>query len=246
MNAWFGRWSIARRLEAIDELITLLDAKDWMVADAAVNHLGRVGSAAVPPLRTRLRHARSDPAATTATLRALSALGPNAAPIVAEIAPNLRSANRQVARAAERTLVRIGRPALASLRGLADDDSWRVRVRALRSIGEIGYSDPLVARTLTDGLAASSNAVRCASIEAIGRVGRASDTTVERLITLLADKNDDLRGLAITALGRLGKLAAPALDSLRSISRDDAVDHLREAAKSAHDKIMRALAKPPL
>ena len=211
--------------QALPELIRALASGRDDVRDGAVTALAGMGqdawSALVPLLsdpshRVRLGAARAlegsgwipvNPGKTFAYRSALgdweavAAMGPDAAPFLAEA---LRDPHPGVREQAARVLGRCGdagsAPLLRDL--LARDPEEEVRAAAAGSLGEL--ADPPTVHALREALSDRSHAVRAAAAAALDALGWRSESDDERATHLVATAQ-------WPALARLGAVAVPWL-----------------------------------
>lgn len=143
------------------------------------------------------------------------------------------------------------------------EEDWRIRIRAMRLLGEIGdphaedalmgalneycpamkwnaaaalgqfSKSPRVVNALIDALEDRNLYVRERAAQALGEIG--NPKAVPFLLTVLQEKSFALRLAAVRALGRLG--SPEALPSLQQVAENDPESFIREAAVAALRKI---------
>ena len=91
---------------------------DWDVSEIVADSLGRIGSAAVPPVIEQLNDA--NPEARIQAARILAKIGPDAAGAVQDLTVLLKDDNENVRKAAARALGQIGPAAENSVEALLD------------------------------------------------------------------------------------------------------------------------------
>lgn len=91
---------------------------DWDVSEIVADSLGRIGSAAVPPVIEQLNDA--NPETRIQAARILAKIGPDAAAAVQDLTALLKDDNENVRKAAARALGQIGPAAENSVEALLD------------------------------------------------------------------------------------------------------------------------------
>ena len=148
---------------AVEPLIQALKDETWGVRETAIEALSRIGKSAVVPLVEALED--EDAGVRTETARALQEL---------RWRPKNHShkASYSIARKDWDELVRLGRPAVASLIKVLKDEEPRVREKAARTLGEIG--DVAAVESLTESLEDTESIVREAAQKALDKIKKVS------------------------------------------------------------------------
>ncbi|MCM2256971.1 MAG: HEAT repeat domain-containing protein [Vicinamibacteria bacterium] len=231
-----------------------LDAGAVEEQRAALWALRRVGpgaSAALPELRTALRHREEVVRAETA--RALGALGAAARPAVDELFAQFDDPRVAPRWAAARALHAIGLRApddvVALARALGHADPF-VRAFAAFVLGGFGPAAAPAVPQLIAALAHPEGFDRAGAATVLSRVGPAAAPAVPALAAGLTAESPDRRWKAARALGRLGEVAASAAPALeRALGDADprvrsnaarALGRLGPAARAAAAGLQRA------
>jgi HEAT repeat protein len=82
------------------------------------------------------------------------------------------------------------------------------------------------------------------AIVTLGKIGPAAKDAVPQLIKILDEKDSDLPRLAAVALGRIGPAAKAAAARLLKLSISDPDEDIREAARTALQRIAPEAAPP--
>jgi HEAT repeat protein len=210
---------------AVTPLIEALHDEDRAVREAATGALRKIGSAAVPALIAALQDLNGnvqeiavavlkdlpDPRAADpligcltnknwiVRMHAAKGLGiAGDARAIAQLVPLLIDPVKAVRVDATDALVRIGRPALATLLAALRHHEWVLRLHACEALGKIGAEEavePLCQVLLHD----RDMAVRQDAAKALGGIG--SSGALEALTAATRDR--DVRSFAVEALGKL-------------------------------------------
>jgi HEAT repeat protein len=193
---------------AIAGLEAALNDSDAIVRLSAAEALWKIDrhAKAIPTLVEMLRRRSdslpSDPLPYEAAV-ALGHLGADAEPAVPALRGALGHADRDVTRAAARSLAEIGPAAVPALQEALKHDDANVRRSAVEAFGWLGK--PSVPN-LIDALKDKSDAVRRAAARALGRLGRAAKAAESALIQ---SANDPSREVSETAGWALRQIQAP-------------------------------------
>jgi len=121
------------------------------------------------------------------------------------------------------------------VQALQDKDAL-VRLRAARSLGELGAKAEPAIEALKKALEDEDEDVRVVAKRAIERIQLQGNPELNQLIANLKDPDALIRLRAAKALGDLGGAAAPALAALKQAMEDEDED-VRRVAQNAIDKI---------
>lgn len=215
---------------AVAPLVEVLRDEDRAVRDAATGALRKIGPAAIPALIVALQDPNGnvqeiavavlkdlpDPRAVDPLIGCLTSrnwivrmhaakgLGvAGDACAIPSLVSLLTDEVKAVRADATDALVRIGRPALASLLAALQHEAWILRLHACEALGKIGADEavePLCRAMLKD----RDTAVRQDAAKALGGIG--SPLALAALTAALTDL--DVRPFAVEALGKLNDLRA--------------------------------------
>jgi HEAT repeat protein len=227
---------------AVPALVELLADEDHLVrrqALLALRDLGPEAAAAVPALQTAL----ADPTVALRSLAvdALAAIGPPAVPALAAAL----SQEGDVRRCAALALARIGRPATAASKALADalrDPSPEVRPAVLGALAALG-PDALPAVPALVKLFDQEAASRGQVLSALVRIGPEARIALAVCSKALADNRAAVRLQALAELASLGAKAKPVTEKIVGRLKDD---HLEVRRAAALTLILLGEAKPVL
>lgn len=236
-------------------LAELLEDSHLEVVATAIESLVRIGDKALGSLRIALKHTRSGLGRAN-ILKVLGLIGnPASLPV---IVVHMTDSLFMVRNAAVEAALAFGEEAAKPLVGMIQTSSSpitaiveealggtsrRVRIRAIRALGELGnhYSveplkqlaadeDILVAKPAQEALQKLGCAAwgRACAAEALGSLGE-REQAVPALIDALGDPSHHVRAAAIRALGRLGEVGS-ALDVLEGMLDDPYEDVRMELA----------------
>lgn len=255
------------RLRAIDELArdpgdaaradlaqALPRERFWAVQQKLAEKLGELGGDAARDALLASLHA-DNPKTRRASVEALAHFKGDPAAIAA-VRPlvNDGDPSYRVVHAAIRTYGSLGADdVLPTVLPALEHDSDRELIRSavLDVLGDHGAADAL------DTLLAWSEKgrprdCRRQAASSLARLAKrveldpaANARVLDRLLELASGPDGRLRRTAVAALGDMGKRAAAASDRLAKIASDDASERVRNAAKSARDKIQKDLAPAP-
>ena len=246
----------------IDAVVERLGDRDGRVVAAAVEALTGFGTGATPFLLNRLRHSRSRQMRTNA----LVVLGKTRDPAaVLPLIDCLSDSFFRVRRAAADALVEHGEPAIVAvaellslpkvavgpvLRCAQEETNTRMRLRAIRSLGELknaktlealralsGEADEAIARAAEAALLKVQRATcaRYYSAYVLGRVR--SPRGVKPLLAVLGDPSPIVRYGAVRALGRIGSKNVAGPLALVLTADGDAEVRAEAAKALAHVEI---------
>ncbi|MBN1917059.1 MAG: HEAT repeat domain-containing protein [Verrucomicrobia bacterium] len=248
-----GRLDVAGTIDAIVER---LGDRDSRVVAAAVEALSRFGCRATPYLLNRLRHSRSRHMRTS--IIAVLGKGRDSTAVLPLI-DALSDSYFRVRRAAADALVEHGEAVMAQVSELlslprvavgpllecaVDEGNKRMRLRAIRSLGELknpktldalrdlaGHPDDTIARTAEEALLRVQGATwaRYYATHVLGRIR--SPRGVRPLLSVLGDPSPIVRYGAVRALGRISSKDVAGALALVLVSDADAVVRA-EAAKA--------------
>jgi len=247
---------------SIDPIVERLGDRDSRVVAAAVEALTGFGKRATPFLLNRLRHSRSRQMRTN-TLAVLGKIKDPAA--VLPLIEYLSDSFFRVRRAAADALVEHGEPAIRDvaellalpkvaigpvLRCAEEETNKRMRLRAIRSLGELknaktiealkelsGDPDETIARAAEEALLKVQGAT-CARYYAAYVLGRIrSPRGVKPLLAVLGDPAPIVRYGAVRALGRIGSKNVAGPLALVLVSDGDAEVRAEAAKALAHVEI---------
>lgn len=177
--------------------------------------IGRMGAAAVPPLRSALK----DPKLTRIAVDALVKCGPAAAPAVLDFARLLSSPDRDLRLSAALGLMVIrdkALPALPDLISALTDPDDQVRSRAVAAIRGIG---PAAREALPDLRTLMSDDFRGEEVlEAM--IAVAPDAVEADLLKAAKSSDDGVRSAALDGLARLGPSRPAVVKLLRAALKD--------------------------
>jgi HEAT repeat protein len=194
---------------------------------------------AVPDLAGKLTH--EDPGVRLACVRALYALGIDAAPAAEALIKALEDGDASVRAGAVRALGRIGPAALSEavavkvavgLAGRAEDDNENVRTSALTFVRHYGAAAAPAVGSLTRALKTGDARTQLLAIQALYVIGAKAKAAVPGLTAALASPEAEVRIAAAQALGRFGRDAAAATKALVE-ALNDANVAVRQAASEA-------------
>jgi HEAT repeat protein len=211
--------------------LTHLYSQNPREADEAAREVSRMGADALPVIRTTLQNPDATRDERKAALKACSVLGETAAPVVADVAAELRTPD--LTAEAALALSFMGPDAFGPLRDALADNDPAVRREALRSIGKLRFRAPLDSRTplalLHAGVKDADPGVRAVAVTYLGILHDDPGTSLPPLIAALDDGDFTVRRAAATALGSFGSEAWPAVPALRKAAGDAVEDVAREA-----------------
>lgn len=161
-------------------------------------------------------------------------------PVLDPLLDQLHSSNMDVWDAAMTSLTNIGEKAVTRLTDKLSEDDWRVRVRAVKVLGNIAVAetvDPLI-----NALSDPHPTVRSGAVEALGKIG--DKRAIEPLKPLLHDHEEFIRNWSKGVLQRLGyvenvekvesiKTSLITIDEARNMTHQQLISHLRAIAQSA-------------
>jgi HEAT repeat protein len=194
---------------------------------------------AVPDLAARLTH--ENVGVRLACVRALYALGIDAAPAAEALVRALKDGDAAVRAGAVRALGGIETRALTAavaaqvavgLAGRAEDENEAVRNNALFLVRRYGAVAAPAVASLTRALKAGDARTQLLAIQALDAVGAKAKAAVPGLTVALASREPEVRIAAAQALGRFGRDAAGATKALVA-ALDDANALVRQAASEA-------------
>jgi HEAT repeat protein len=255
------RRAAASSLRAVEDhraamrLAELLEDSHHEVVDTAIESLVRMSGTALGSLRIALRHTRSGFGKAN-MLKVLGLLGnPGSLPV---IVAHMTDSLFMVRNAAVEAVLAFGKGAVKPLVGMTQTSSSpitaiveealggtsrRVRIRAIRALGELGNhyaveplkqlaadQDILVAKPAQEALQKLGCAAwgRACAADALGRLGE-HEEVVPALIDALDDPSHHVRAAAVRALGRLGEVES-AFDVLAGMLTDPYEDVRMELA----------------
>lgn len=127
-------------------------------------------------------------------------------------------------KAAENTLIELGKPAVMPLIGLLKNDDFKIHIRIMGLLDKIGKRavEPLIQALLID-----DKRCRQGAAEALGKI--VDIRAVEPLIAALNDKDASVRWEVVTALGKIGDVRA--VNPLVVVLNDEDVQVRQNAAK---------------
>jgi len=99
--------------------------------------------------------------------------------------------------------------------GLAGDNEWRIRQRAMRALGSIGYLSIEASKALLRGLEDQEKLVARSAAAALGSLGQNTDEAREGLQRATSSPDDSLRIESARALLRIGQKDKAVFDVLR-------------------------------
>lgn len=230
----YGRQPVEEVVEQAPEeadWLADLHSANPQIADAAEQHVRKLGANALPEIQEVLRDPDVDVSIKKAAMKASGILGPAAAPAIPAIADHL--ADPGLTADAAVALSYLGREAFTPLRDALASNDPAVRREALRSLGKLRERAPLESRVvvplLLKGLQDPDGSVRVVSATYLGIIAQDMDGTVSMLVTALKDPEVDVRIAAATALGSFPQHAAAILPALRKAMGDSNADVAREA-----------------
>jgi HEAT repeat protein len=194
---------------------------------------------AVPDLAGKLTH--EDPGVRLACVRALYALGIDAAPAAEALLKALKDSDASVRVGAVLALGGIEPRALTEaiaakvatgLAGRADDENESVRTNALFLVRRYGASAAPAVASLTRALKTGDARTQLLAIQVLDAIGTQAKAAVPGLTAALASPEAEVRIAAAQALGRFGRDAAEATRALVE-ALNDANVAVRQAASEA-------------
>jgi HEAT repeat protein len=221
---------------ALPVLIAILrdprNGKDMRV-NAAVNlgKIGRGSKAAVSALVEALRD--RDPYVVTYSSVALSEIGPEAIPALAEA---FKDGDALVRRAAVSALADMKgdiAEASSALKEAAGDQDGGTRMYAALALQRIRIS------ALVSDLQNKTGQPLRDAIRGLAEIGRDAAAAVPSLLPLLEDKDSTVRRLAALALGKMGASAAAAIPALTA-AKEDPDQEVRDQV----EKSLKAIGTP--
>lgn len=205
--------------------------RDVQEAEARVT---RHGERALPALRAALTSTAGDRQRRKAALKACVLLEQKAAPIMAEVAAQLR--DPELTEEAAVALSFMGPAAFAPLRHALSSHDPVLRREAIRSLGKLKARAPLDAHTVTPLLLTAmrdeDHSVRAVAATYLGIIHEQPAESIPALVAGLDDPEIEVRRASATALGSFGEAAEPALPALRKAAGDRDPDLAREAGRS--------------
>jgi HEAT repeat protein len=214
--------------------LTQLYSQHPREAEEAAQEVSRLGADALPVIRTTLQNPDATRDERKAALKACSMLGETAAPVVSEVAAELRT--QDLTAEAALALSFMGPDAFAPLRDALADNDPTVRREALRSIGKLRFRAPLDSHTplplLRAGVKDADAGVRAVAVTYLGILHDDPRISLPLLIAALDDVEFTVRRAAATALGSFGNEAESAVPALRKATGDAVEDVAREAGLS--------------
>jgi HEAT repeat protein len=203
-------------------------------AQKATARVAKMGPQAIPAIRSVLTSAGTTTEERKAALKAAVVLGPQASPLVPEVAKWLDDPD--LTEEAAVALSFMGRDAFPPLRGALDSTDPIVRREALRSIGKLRFRAPLdgtdVVKLLDRGMTDQDPGVRTVAATYLGILHEDPTVSVPTLTAALDDPDLTVRRAAASALGSFGEAGRPALPALRKAAANSDDDLAREAGRA--------------
>jgi HEAT repeat protein len=189
---------------AANALATALGDEVPEVRNAAADALGKIGKAAVGPVRNAL----TDRDRQVAAARAAGQLGPLAADLVPAVIKCLRLDSREANDAVAKAIARIGEPAMPHvIKGLEDNAINQSLCEALRDVGPAAKpAVPALLELLANrGVGAAGSAA-----QALGAIGdpRAVPGLIAAVDAALPRETGLVKSTAANALAALGRIKA--------------------------------------
>lgn len=242
--AWYSQPSARLRLPFASPESTAVQADDnWLDnlysqnprdVQEAENRVTRQGERALPAVRAALTSTAGDRQRRKAALKACVLLEQRAAPIMSEVAAQLR--DPELTEEAAVALSFMGPAAFAPLRHALSSHDPVLRREAIRSLGKLKARAPLDARTVTPLLLIAmrdeDHAVRAVAATYLGIITEQPAESIPALVAGLDDPQIEVRRASATALGSFGEAAESALPALRKAAGDRDPDLAREAGRS--------------
>jgi HEAT repeat protein len=230
---------LATYFEAAQEALTrvLQDPEQQTNAEIALRKMVR---GTLPPLIKGL--GSSSRSSRRRCAKALSMLGPDAAPAVAALGNALADESKTVRLAAARTLGTIGKesaPAVPQLAKALKDASSTVRRSVARALGSIGPAASAAVPALMKALAFRDEDTREAAALALGGIGRSAQKASNALATALRDEVLEVRLAAAQSLGKLDRVSAEAMSGLARRAKSDPSTRVRAAAAASLKRLQK-------
>ena len=229
------RWAIRRSEPDLNALVVLLGSKDWMVSEAATDHLASIGAPSAQLLIDMAGDASS--IGRVGAIRTLGKLGCAATDAVPMLSDFLRQGcDPALASAAGDALVGIGESATeALLQMLASDPSHECRSRVVTVLAAMApdvCSRPSVIAEMARHLGKVDRSITVKALTSLGRAhGAALDlNTIEKIACCLDDESPDVRAAAAHALGSRTAISESIRGTLDQVAREDRFDYVRRAA----------------
>lgn len=187
-------------------------ASSYLATEYAAQALAKIGGDGLDCLVEMLLNYRA--------ISGLKAAGEAAAPLVVK---SLKIGNEEQRIAATMALPRLSlkgnskeiiRTALVAT---LTDDSWRVRIEAIRAFEKFDDDGASYIPAIADGLKDPVRAVRRQSAQSIGKLGPKARTAIPHLIVALKDPSEGVCKDAAFALGKVGPTARQAVPALVEI-----------------------------
>lgn len=234
---WYYQYGKLRPLATPAEVVRqvnwleLMYSQNPSVAEEAARQLKVQGTAAIPAIRESLNNPTASEDTKKAALKACAVLGPQAAPLLPEVASHLTVPALTVEAAV--ALSFMGADAFLPLRDALTSEDPIVRKESLRAIGKLRERASLdpdrVVPLLMDGLADPDPGARTVSATYLGIIHERGDEVVPALIETLQDEDPEVRTASATALGSFGGQADVAVPALKKAVGDKDENVAREA-----------------
>ena len=227
-------------VEAVPDLIQILDEENDPLRPAAVTALSAIGSGAVPALVAALD--RQGPAVRSGAADTLGNIGAGATEAIPALINLLGDRDYEISHHAASALGRIGPAVVPALMQVAAGEDGRVTGIAETAFSYLNAGPDLVhelARLL--GNNGEKPGVRAFAAKALGRMQEKARDAAPDLARALSEENGEVRSAARWALGQIGPAAVPALrEALASNNvqvRSDAASALGSMGPAAEDAV---------
>lgn len=234
-----GLSKLGREPTAIGALAKAAEDADPTTAELAAMALGRVGKAALDPLRQLIR--KGDPATSIRALKALGLAGKGAdVPLLELDAARSHPDPLRAIAAAEAAVQSSGNPGkgLGNLIMQMESSDPGIRKEAAAAAGRLMDTARAAAPQLQRLLAGDDEVeVRGTAATALALIGGHADKTVTCLTSALRDPDQTVRRAVFIALAALEDLALPAAPALRALLGTVDDDSERALLKAALTRI---------
>ena len=195
-----AHWALAQvqaHPQAVPALATLIEAKDWMVAETAARHLASMGAAALPALVDMLD---SDRPGRATAVGALGQMDPAVLrPALPRLLLGLDDSAPTVAAACAQTLGHMNRIALPELLQYLAAADPRNPAGALRALGACESATSSSVPIVLSYMRQDKADLRLAAIQCLAAMGTAARPAANTLAALLQNADADTRAAAASA-----------------------------------------------
>lgn len=239
--AWYSQRGLPLPFFAREEPAEVAIRTEWLAqlysqnprqAEAAADRVKTLGERAIPIVRAALNE--DDPERRKAGLKACVILEQKAAPLIPDVARQLKSGD--LTEEAAMALSFMGPGAFNPLRDALRSPDPALRREAIRSIGKLAARAPLETREVTPLLITAmkdpAHSVRVVAATYLGIIHENAGAAVPALIAGLDDPSIEVRRASATALGSFGDAGDAAIPALQKAAGDKDADLAREAGRA--------------